>query len=258
MPNITPNSIERVLKVYNRDLDELPIPSLLEYSSSDQNSFISTSPHINTCKLTRIKNDIIKIRKRVISHTKSNPTLLATTDKLINLLDEKFYVNSRLVLTYDAQYSQPTPTTSRSVLPTPEVASKDDELTSLRQRLLSGGKHSQLLDSTEPSADLNNYHESIQENILSELMGLTSSLKNSAITLSSKILNDDLHILNETNENIIKNSSLFKVIDTNLNHYLANKSGGKISIFFLLKAAVGIIIAFLIMILVVKIVPQIG
>lgn len=249
-------SIERVLKVYDRDLNNLRIPSILEYSA-DQASYISTSPHINTCKLTHIKNDVIQIRKQV---HKNDTALLAIADRLMCDIDEKSFVNSRLVSAYDAQYSDPTPSTSPSVLPAPEEgeASKDDELTSLRQRLLSGGKQTQLLDSNEPSPHLNNYHESVQENILSELMGLTSSLKNSAMTLSSKIINDDLHILNETNENIIKNSSLFKVIDTNLNHYLANKSGGKISLWFLLKAAVGVVFAFLFMIIMVKIVPQIG
>lgn len=189
---------------------------------------------------------------------------------LVDVIDEKLYVVDQLIEWYNIENTPRANSTSketREESPSNLTSStgnghgnvNDENLTELRNRLLSNSKSKFNLESASPNDvdKLNTYHESIQDDILNELSQLTSTLKTSAMSLSSKILGDDLSILNETNENIIRNSNLFKVIDRNLNSYLESKTGGRISLWFLLKCVVGVIGVFLLMMIFVVVVPRI-
>lgn len=264
-------TIEHILQQYTDDLNALSIPSLQDFASTPTLSAFAQSPYLNKYKLQQLEVNLQHLRSQLLaisSHNNKNYTeLTLKLNQLVNdTLEEKRYVNSQMIQLFDSQNQTliqkdiPTVTsdsdTKQSQLQK-LVKLEEEDLPSLRQRLLHGGKHTQLLDERDHEK-LNDYHESIQDDIINELSELTTTLKNSAYTLSQKILSDDLSILNETNENMIRNSNLFKVIDKNLNNYLENKTGGKIGLFMLIKLTVGIVVGFLFMILLIKIIPQIG
>ncbi|CAK9439996.1 uncharacterized protein LODBEIA_P40960 [Lodderomyces beijingensis] len=259
-------------------------------SNTNTMPYLNTSPYIAKFKLQLLQNSLLQILSQLNNdHSKSaktNKSLMRVKLKLEHLLvdeiDEKLYVVDELIKLYNFQNTPPVETeplgdliesnpntnsnsnlaqklTRRSTSSSTTITG-DENLLELKQRLLSNSTKHQ--DTAHQHQDddpekLNAYHESLQEDILHELSQLTSSLKQSAITLSSKILSDDLHILNETNENMIKNSNLFKVIDRNLNHYLENKTGNRISLWFLLKLIVVVVAVFIVMVLFVGVVPRI-
>lgn len=104
---------------------------------------------------------------------------------------------------------------------------------------------------------MNEYHESIQDDIVNELSELTSTLKSKAIEFSNKLLNQDSDILQQTHDNLSINRTMFDTLNKNLNDYLLNKTGWSISIWTLLKFAVALIVIFVVMLLFIIIVPRI-
>ncbi|KAI5970020.1 hypothetical protein CANMA_000923 [Candida margitis] len=269
-------TIENIVNVYESEVHQLDLPDLFGLnkfspSSATSRQRISQSPYIAQYKLQLLQSSLLKQLSSLdrFKNNKSYSSLKSRIDKLlVDVIDEKLYIVDQLIDWYNVENTpQSAAATSEDAsaesLTKQDVTSTDNDdenLTELRNRLLSGSKSKLDLESTSSSNDvdkLNTYHESIQDDILNELSQLTSTLKTSAMSLSSKILGDDLSILNETNENIIRNSNLFKVIDRNLNNYLENKTGGRISLWFLLKCVVGVIGVFLLMLVFVVIVPRI-
>ncbi|RCK57948.1 hypothetical protein Cantr_06767 [Candida viswanathii] len=255
------STIETVLNQTTQDLHALDIPSLIDLPSHTTKS----SPYITHFKLVQIQNTLAQLDKDLDKFHKNKLYHNLRTQLnavYVSELDEKLYIVSQLISKYDAANSPAPPSSSAESeqdgsgrgAPEDVVVVKEEDLSSLRRRLLSSS--SSRLDEKD-TTKVNEYHESIQDDILNELTELTSSLKTSAVALSSRILGEDLSILNETNENIIKNSQLFRTIDENLNRYLMNKTGGKISIWFLLKCAVGLVLAFVVMLIFITIVPRI-
>lgn len=140
------------------------------------------------------------------------------------------------------------------------VITNDEELSSLRQRLLSSSKLHQINQDNNNDGDttkLNEYHESIQDDIVNELSELTSTLKSKVIEFSSKLLNQDSDILQQTHDNLSINRTMFDTLNKNLNDYLLNKTGWSISIWTLIKFAVALIVIFVVMLLFIIIVPRI-
>jgi len=271
-------SIENIVNVYESEIDQLKLSDLFtlhKYSplKSTSQQRISPSPYIAQYKLQLLQTSLLQ-QSSSIDQFKSNKLYqklkLRIDTLLVDVIDEKLYVVDQLIEWYNIENTPRANSTSketREESPSNLTSStgnghgnvNDENLTELRNRLLSNSKSKFNLESASPNDvdKLNTYHESIQDDILNELSQLTSTLKTSAMSLSSKILGDDLSILNETNENIIRNSNLFKVIDRNLNSYLENKTGGRISLWFLLKCVVGVIGVFLLMMIFVVVVPRI-
>ncbi|KAI5952926.1 hypothetical protein KGF57_004132 [Candida theae] len=278
-------TIENIVKVYESEIHQLNLPDLLtlnEFSPVNDTSTreIAPSPYIAQYKLQILQSSLLQ-QLSLLDQFKKNKSYkelkLRVEQLLVDVIDEKLYVVHQLIEWYNLANTPQRESTSDSIhdgsnsnsnsnsnsddaVPTTTTTFDNDEnLTELRNRLLSKSKSKLDLDSTSPNDvdKLNTYHESIQDDILNELSQLTSTLKTSAMSLSSKILGDDLSILNETNENIIRNSNLFKVIDRNLNNYLESKTGNRISLWFLLKCVVGVIGVFLLMMLFIVIVPRI-
>ena len=271
-------SIENIVNVYESEIDQLKLPDLFtlhKYSplKSTSQQRISPSPYIAQYKLQLLQTSLLQ-QSSSIDQFKSNKLYqklkLRIDTLLVDVIDEKLYVVDQLIEWYNIENTPRANSTSketREESPSNLTSStgnghgnvNDENLTELRNRLLSNSKSKFNLESASPNDvdKLNTYHESIQDDILNELSQLTSTLKTSAMSLSSKILGDDLSILNETNENIIRNSNLFKVIDRNLNSYLENKTGGRLSLWFLLKCVVGVIGVFLLMMIFVVVVPRI-
>ena len=81
---------------------------------------------------------------------------------------------------FDAARAVPTPRLSEEPQsgdehdPTKLSHDANDDLSLLRQRLLAGGTHTSFDDEAPNINKANEYHESIQEDIMSELTGLAS------------------------------------------------------------------------------------
>lgn len=271
-------TIENIVNAYEEEINQLNLPDLFTLNkfsplSNTQTPQISPSPYTAQYKLQLLQTSLLRqlpLLDQFKNHKLYQDVKLRIYKLLVDVIDEKLYIVDQLIEWYNLANTprresaiEGTTTDhnndSTNDPPTSTTSNDDENLTELRNRLLSKSKSKFDLDSTSPDNvdKLNTYHESIQDDILNELSQLTSTLKTSAMSLSSKILGDDLSILNETNENIIRNSNLFKVIDRNLNNYLESKTGGRISLWFLLKCVVGVIGVFLLMLIFVVIVPRI-
>lgn len=258
--------IDGIVDQYREEISQLDIPDFTTPSSSYKNPTVS--PYVNEFKLNRIINDIPSIKLQLNKY-KGNKAYQDVSEKILllqSLLDEKSYINDKLIriwvssktvtgLTDKANETAEDKTTYDETI---ELNDDEENFVSLRKRLLSGGTHTSLDDTTnnKPSIDkANTYHESIQEDILSELTGFAASLRQSAVTLSSKLLNDNA-ILNKTGDNLMKNETLMKSVGNNLNNYVTNKSGGKISFWFLLKILLASFVLFFAMVVLIKIFPK--
>lgn len=241
--------IQDILLQHQQTIESMEIPDLVNY---DPDYIPVISPHLNKLRLKQIKNEVLLLKKHNQGASRANydPQLI---NQLLNLvIDEKIFVNNKLVQRFDRQFIR-----EEVVVPVEEaeVVEEDEEsLDSLRKRLLSGGTHTQMLDSATNKQ--NEYNESIQSSVLTELLDLTKVLKDSSVKFAHKLTSDTL-ILEQTGDNLLKNSTLFNTVNDNLSNYVENKTGYKIGLFFLIKATAGTIAVFLLMVLITKVLPNI-
>ncbi|ODV64906.1 hypothetical protein HYPBUDRAFT_8369 [Hyphopichia burtonii NRRL Y-1933] len=240
----SPKSIESILEQYTHELKQLEIPSVLTFSEV-------RSPYISQLKLNRLKNDLpnLLINLNNFKNFKNYDRLRNTIVSLSNEIDEKLYITK-----YHLKKERKTQLVEVKEEPQQlqePLLNEEEDLNELRQRLISDNSYSNYTTNDQQ----NDYHESIQDDLYKDLTSLASSLKNSALSLSNKII-DDTKVLSKTSDNLYQNESLMKVVGVNLNNYLLNKSSGKISIWFLIKVMISIFLLFLIMILLIKILPK--
>lgn len=273
------HTIESILSQINKDVQELDVPSIYQLSTTTTtaNTIPKTSPYITRFKLLQIKNSLTNLNDQfhanfTSSNNKHYHNVKQTLDKLyINEIDEKLYIVDKLITQYDDANSPTTLNGDDQQQQNQQgeqnlqrgnsgVITNDEELSSLRQRLLSSSKLHQINQDNTSESDstkLNEYHESIQDDIVNELSELTSTLKSKAIEFSNKLLNQDSDILQQTHDNLSINRTMFDTLNKNLNDYLLNKTGWSISIWTLLKFAVALIVIFVVMLLFIIIVPRI-
>lgn len=242
--------LTKLLSSYDQQLEDLGLPSF--YASASSYTTPMTSPLVTRLKLAKLADELASIR----ANTQDARAVAA----IQSAIDEKVFVNNQLLELWRAHNTPPLPPAPAAV-----VAGDDDDVedlnalmgaddgagdntSSLRRRLLADSGHS-VLDKS------NDYHESIQEDILLELTGFALSLKDSALKLSSKIV-EDTTVLERTNEMLLKNSNLMGQIDKNLNSYVLNKTGGKIGFWFLLKVLAAVFVTFFFMVALIKIFPK--
>ncbi|KAI5963108.1 uncharacterized protein KGF55_002900 [Candida pseudojiufengensis] len=270
-------TITNIINEYEQEIQNLNLPNLItliNQGDQQKTNLLNKSPYLLKLNIQIIQQSLENQLKILNSNYKRNKNYKQLKHKieslLIDLIDEKIYILNKLIKLYNFQNSpiieekidredekqsqnESSVLKNRKTLKTTETESKN--LEELRKRLLSSNTKSSSIE--QDATTSNEYHESIQTDIINELTSLTSHLKTSALTLSSKILGDDLNIINETNENLIKNSQYFKIIENNLNNYLGNKSGNKISLWFLIKLSVFLVVVFIVMILFIGIIPRI-
>lgn len=254
MATITsPKIIQSIVDRYTDEVNELNIPDLLDPSIDS----IQTSPFTNKLVLNKIANDLT-ILLRDISKYKSNKNYAKLHTELNDLIirtNEKSFVNEVNLKNFIATNS---PVETQKVeqvhesQPVPELEEDEENLSQLRSRLLSSNSYSNL---NKPVDNQNAYHESFQEELLSDLTDLASTLKSSALSFSSKIL-DDTNILSKTSENLHLNNNLMNLVGDNLNNYISNKTGGKIGFWFILKVMISVFLLFIVMILLIKVLPK--
>lgn len=231
-----PSSPMEVLQLHEQTIDAMGIPDVVTF---DATYVPSVSPRLNQFKLEQIKHELTLLSKRHPS-----PQL---TSFLCLVVEEKIYVNSKLIEQFDKQHEKEVEEQEPIELHTPETA---EDLGLLRKRLLSGG--TLILDAE--SNKQSDYQESIQNSIMEELLDMTKVLKDSSLKFASSLANDT-KMLEQTSDNMLKNSDLFNTLNKNLTGYVENKTGYKIGLFFLIKATAALIVGFLIMIFLVKLLP---
>lgn len=211
-------------------------------------SFINNSPELSLMKLNRIQNDLIDLKAHLI-HYRSNNKYTGVNNQLNNLqfkLDRLKYKN-RIIPKEDTSDDNKDNSYIEKI--DPSSADEETNITSLRKRLLNN-------DSLYLKEEqLNTYHENFQSELINDLSNLAQDLKSGAYNLSKKIF-DDSTVLDRASENFETNSTLLNNVSLNLNSYVSNKSGGKISLWFLLKVIVGMSVTFLLMVLLIKILPS--
>lgn len=219
------------------------IESLIDCYSGELNNY--NDINIKKIQLKKINNDIIHL-KTSLSRFKGNKNFQSVNNKLSDLqfiVDRGFYEvkkNSENQI----EYSSDTEITKHDKKKTsPEVES---DITELRKRLLT---NSSLLDNS------NTYHETIQEDLIHDLTNLATDLKNGAINMSYKLVADE-KMLSRTQNTLAANEKFMNIVGNNLNNYVMNKSGGTISFWFLIKVAVGSVVLFIIMLIIINILPK--
>lgn len=206
--------------------------------------------------LLRIKADLPRLLFCLNLHKSSKLRPLAEKDivDISNQIDRLINISAIKQARAVAQL-RPDPT-EQDASSTYELTENTDieDYATLRKRLLADGTLTSL-DDAKSTDQLNQYHETFQDDILSDMTGLATALKNSAMTLSGKIL-DDAKLVEKTGESMEKSLSLMLTVSTNLNGYLTEKTGGKITVFFLIKMMGAIFLITFFMILIIKILPK--
>lgn len=246
--SLSVKSVSTITKQY-----ECEIHDLLHERARDPN------PFLEKLTLQRMRLDMPRLLNALSTH-KADRAYQATRSLVLSLsnqIEDLLYDNQGSIQLF-ARRHQEAPEQVPEPLdpacdPSQQTVENDDDYASLRKRLLADG------DATSFDADkkelMNDYHESFQEDIISDLTALASTLKTSAQTLSTKIV-DDSKLVSESGETMMKSLSLMQSVGLNLNSYLSEKSGGKISIFFMIKTMAFVFILFFCMIVVTKILPK--
>lgn len=245
MQHLTPEEIVSAAAQYNKEVE-------LFKSELDSN------PVVLLLALTRINADIPLLLNN-LNHHKNNVIYHTTFQVLLKLhtdVSELIFMKKKQARDFEKRYETTRidePAVSEPLAPQPQSTVEDYD--SLRQRLLSDGT-STLLDKTPASSEkANQYHENFQEELYSDLTDLASALKSSALSLLSKIL-DDSKLVDSTSEKMHKNLTLMQTVGTNLNGYLSEKTGGKISLWFLIKTMMGVFALSIIMLIMIKVLPK--
>lgn len=207
--------------------------------------------------VNKISNDLVPIRRQLnqVSNHKAYALINSKYNNLVYEVDKIRFKNNKSIedIKKLKVKSSVTNEESSDVIEmdsgtgsySTNIRSHKDDLNELRKRLLQDS-NSQLT---------NDYHETIQQDLMKDLSNLASDLKDGAVGLSRKILADN-NLLSKTQENLIKNDNLMNIVGGNLNNYVMNKLGGKISFWFLLKASLGLVFAFMVMLMLISFLPR--
>lgn len=242
-------------------LDPSAIQLIIARQKQDLQSYASSAdPYVQSISLRRVQTDLPHLLRALNGHknSKNYEYTHAKLNELSALIDEILFKNQKALEADLARkrYEYP-PQTDPKGQSTSELVEKDDprnDLTSLRKRLLADGTSTSLIDDKRAEQG-NEYHETMQENILKDLTSLATDLKSAALSLSSKIT-EDTKVVDETGERMLKNLSLMQTVGTNLNGYLVGKTGGKISLFFLLKTSLLVLFVFVIALVLINFLPK--
>lgn len=219
----------------------------------------NTNPVVELLALKRIQTDLPALLATVNLHRKSKTHLAldAQIRRLAARVDDLLHCNHVASAAFSARFAprQPAQSQQPEVLPSPLPPSPKDNYSELRKRLLADGALTLFDEPQASGAQLNDYHEGLQEELMDDLAGLASSLKSSAHTLSSKIASDAA-LVAETGENMARSLTLMQTVGSNLNSYLSEKSGGKITLFFMIKTMAFVFVLFFCMVVLTKILPK--
>lgn len=126
---------------------------------------------------------------------------------------------------------------------------EDESIETLRSRLLST-KYDQL-DQFETTEIQNNYHDSIQKELIDSLPTMVSSLKDQALQFQEMIKNDAV-ILKEATQNFENSSGKFNNVNDLLSKY---HKEGKLGFWFYLRVIGIVFVSFLFLLIIIRLIP---
>lgn len=131
---------------------------------------------------------------------------------------------------------------------------KDNDLTMLRNRLLSKNSRDLKLNSNSTTDEKNKVHENRQESLLSDMLGLVGQLKSNVATFNDS-LNEDTELLGTANEKLEKVGSNVTVIMEGLKKY-TTEYGNKYGFWFYVYVTIALVVVPLIMLLIIRLIPR--
>lgn len=124
-----------------------------------------------------------------------------------------------------------------------------ESIESLKRRLLST-KHDQL-DQTQTTEVQNNYHESIQEELINSLPSMVSSIKDQALQFQ-EMLKQDAVILKEATQNFEASQGRFDNVNSLLSKY---HKEGRLGFWFYVRIIGMVLVAFLFLLIIIRLIP---
>ncbi|KAG0683028.1 hypothetical protein C6P42_001990 [Pichia californica] len=130
-----------------------------------------------------------------------------------------------------------------------ESFQNEESIESLKSRLLST-KYNQL-DQVESTEIQNNYHESIQQELIDSLPNMVTSIKDQALQFQ-EMLKQDAFILKEATQNFEASHGKFDNVNTLLSKY---HKEGRLGIWFYIRIIGMVLISFLFLLIIIRLIP---
>lgn len=131
-----------------------------------------------------------------------------------------------------------------------DIDAEKSELYALKKKLFTKNTNDENKNLT-PEQE-NEIEERTHEDMIKELEGLTSSLKNSSVAFKNQLENSDKDILDKTEANLLSNGERLQMLGKKLGTF----SKSKLGIFFYLTSIVVMLLGLFITYLIIKIFPE--
>lgn len=130
-------------------------------------------------------------------------------------------------------------------------ADSPESVNELRKRLLATKNNTTQLDTVESTDYQNNYQESMQQDLLDSLPAMVTGLKDQAMKFQD-LLVSDAQVLKEATENFEKSHGRFGVVSDMLSKY---HKEGKLGIFFYIRVILMVVVAFILLLAIIRLIP---
>lgn len=128
----------------------------------------------------------------------------------------------------------------------------EESVSTLRRRLLSTVNSKTELDVVQSTEAKNEYHESLQQDLIESLPSMVSGVKEQALQFQD-LLKQDAAILKEATENFEKSHGRFGVVNEMLAKY---HKEGKLGIFFYIRVIACVVLAFILLVFLIRLIPE--
>lgn len=167
-------------------------------------------------------------------------------DKISSLHEENVMQNKAL----EASQRRDSQGSNSNILPKSTSDFEAGEtIETLKSRLLSSTYNQ--LDQVQTTEIQNNYHESLQQELIETLPSMVSSLKEQASQFQEMLMND-ANILKEATENFEASQNKFDNVNNLLSKY---HKEGKLSYWFYIRVTAMIVVVFLILLIIIRLIP---
>lgn len=212
--------------------------------------------------LSTLDKDVDELRKQIYTiHHRDHSTEYDELDSRLHVLDQNIQ-DSRFEAQYviDKSYKEKTAEedhnkdeTSKTIKSKQNDGSVQGEsITSLRKRLLSVKSGQSELDAVQSTQVKNQHYESLQQALLDSLPSVVNDVKEQAVQFQD-MLKEDAVILKEATENFEKSHGKFGVVNEMLMKY---HKEGKLGLFFYIRVIAMVLIAFLMLVILIRLIPE--
>lgn len=249
-------NLERLHSRIDRDVQEI------ENSRLDDTQLL-----VNYGKLLRFSSDVDRIRQQTFQSAglaRFNDRLHSTDRTIQNLIVEVevringMYTQKALQEKEEDEALRRAKTgTGLGGAPEIEVVEasgassgyQNESIESLKSRLLST-KHDQL-DQVQSAEVQNNYHDSIQQELIDSLPSMVSSIRDQALQFQ-ELIKQDAVILKEATQNFESSHGKFDNVNSLLSQY---HKEGRLGIWFYIRVIGMVLVSFLVLLIIIRLIP---